>query len=440
MKPGAVFHGYSIEELLHHGADGEIYAARDSGGNAVALKIPLGGGFGNLRRYASYRTEWELAGRLDHHRIVDFRRGEGRFFVMERLTGTDLRSRLHSRGRLDWAEAERYLVEICEGLAYLHGKGIVHHDLKPENIMIDDRLGVKLLDFGLAFCPDLDDPLGALDEPIGTPYYIAPEQLEGVRGSSFSDIYSIGVTLYEMITGELPFEKSTTQRGARKRLYVEPIPPRIHRPDLPCGIQELLFLLLDRDPFSRPKASNISQAIRGGIDWATIACVTPERSALDRWMDHFRIWKTPKYRNLSAGKLGQVDGYHILAVINDEVTADTVVRCVKDEALRRDATVTLVVIVPFNLPDFDRGLVEKAMIKKVDEGLTALGAGRIKCRFYIKTGDPESEILRYAESRNVDLIALAPRDFSVIRNIVGARGLTERIVKNAAANVLVVKK
>ncbi|MEW6351973.1 MAG: bifunctional serine/threonine-protein kinase/universal stress protein [Thermodesulfobacteriota bacterium] len=440
LEPGAGFHGYRITGSIHKGADGEIYSAQDARGGRCAIKIPVGRGLGNLRRYATFRTEWELAGTLHHRHVVRFDRGPDRFIVMELLDGPDLNARMRREQRLQWPEIEKLVLDICDALAYLHQRGIVHQDLKPENIVLDPEAGAKLIDFGLAFHGDMDDPLGALDEPLGTPYYIAPEQLEGIRGHPTSDIYSLGVVLYEMLTGELPFTKSTTRRGARKRLYMEPIPPRIHRPDLPCGIQELLYLLLDRDPFSRPTAAKLSQALRSSMDWASIACVTPERSAFDRWMDHFRVWNAPRYREFMTVAPSLVRGVNILAVVNDETTFERLIEAVRKEAIRQEGTVTLVAVVPFNLPDVDRAHAEQALIRKIDHGLHILAGDGIPCRFRVKQGDPESDILEYAASRKVDLIVIAPRPSSGVRRIMGPAGLTRKIVDASPTNVLVVRR
>lgn len=173
LQPGAEFHGYRVIGLVHKGADGEIYAVEDLAGQRCAIKIPAGMGFGNLRRYITFRIEWELAGNLHHPHILRFDRGSDRFTVMELLNGPDLNARMRMEPRLSWPEIEKHLVDLCDALAYLHQRGIVHQDLKPENIVLDRDAGAKLVDFGLAFHRDMDDPLGVLDEPLGTPYYLS---------------------------------------------------------------------------------------------------------------------------------------------------------------------------------------------------------------------------------------------------------------------------
>ncbi len=439
LEPGHLFHGYLIERHIHDGAYGQIYCALNSLGQRVALKIPVHDGFGNLKSYASFRIEYSLAGVLNHPNILEFRKGTGRFLEMEILEGEDLRTTITRMSPCSWSQTESILAQVCNALSYLHAKKIVHHDLKPENIMIDTSGAVKILDFGLSYCSDLDDPLETLEEPLGTPCYIAPEQLEGIRGEPASDMYSLGVIVYEMLTNELPFGKPKTASGARRRLYSDPTPPRLRRPDLPCGVQELLLLLLDRDPHARTTAQLLSDAIRNRIDWSSISCVTPERSAMDRWLDNFRIWKAPRYKAIIIDKKNRIIGRHILAVLHDPEVAERVINLAAIEATARKATVTFFLAIRQNLTEFDSQTLEETLLRKVDHALNKLSELGIKSRFRMKIGDPHKEILTYAQTRDVDLIIIAPRTLKGMKKIREGGGVTSRVVSNSTCDVLVVK-
>jgi serine/threonine-protein kinase len=173
------------------------------------------------------------------------------YMVMEWCQGRLLRTIL-DEGPLEHERAIRIAIEVLEGLNYIHANGVVHRDLKPENIMVDEADNIKLIDFGIAG----DSAARRLTyanftAAIGTPNYISPEQVKGKRGDGRSDIFSMGVILYEMLSGKLPFTGPNPMAAMNERLLNYPMPPTVADPTITPQLQEVLYRALERDAKNR---------------------------------------------------------------------------------------------------------------------------------------------------------------------------------------------
>jgi serine/threonine-protein kinase len=249
LKPDETIGHFLLLEKLGSGGLGEVWRARDQTLNrAVALKFVTSGGRELLK-------EARAASALNHPNIVTvFEVGDsphGTYMAMEQVDGETLRAKM-TRAALTPTEIADIAAQIAEGLGVAHAAGIVHRDLKPENIMIDSQDRIKLIDFGIAGKEGSRRlTFAKLTDTMGTPEYISPEQVKGKRGDGRSDIYALGVMLYEMLTGKTPFAGANPFLIMNDRLLNNPIPPREINPEISPEMQEIVYRAIERDPKNR---------------------------------------------------------------------------------------------------------------------------------------------------------------------------------------------
>ena len=256
LASGSTFAGrYQIIEELGRGGMGHVYKAYDKEIHAkVALKLikpEVAADPGTIERF---RNELRTARDVSHKHICRTydlgREGGLHYITMEYVPGEDLKAMIRMSGRLGTGTAVAVARQVCEGLAEAHRRGIVHRDLKPSNIMIDREGQVRILDFGIARSARARGVTGA-GFVVGTPEYMSPEQVEGREVDARSDLYSLGIVLYEMLTGRVPFAGDTPFSVGVKQRSEKPGDPRQLNPDIPDDLSRLVLKCLEKDPERR---------------------------------------------------------------------------------------------------------------------------------------------------------------------------------------------
>jgi serine/threonine-protein kinase len=257
LQVGQVLDGrFKVLDVVNRGGMASVYQARDGKtGEIVALKVPFAQYESDPEFLSRFQREEHIGLTLEHPGIVSLVPAAEKsrpYIVMEYLEGETLAARLHEEKRLPEGEAVRIASRICEGLEYLHRKGVVHRDLKPENVMLCNDGSIRILDFGIAksrLARRLT--FGGFSPAMGTPEYIAPEQVQGKRGDGRSDIYALGAILYEMTTGSTPYEGDNPLIVLNARLAADPEAPRSRNPQLSPQIEEIILHAMERNPSER---------------------------------------------------------------------------------------------------------------------------------------------------------------------------------------------
>jgi len=260
LAPGETVDQYQVLDVIARSGMATIFRARDlENGHTVALKVPHLQYASDMVFHERFKREEEIGQRLDHPAVIKVfqpREKSRLYLAMEYVDGELLRDRLRRERRLPSETAVALAIAIADALAYLHDHGVVHRDLKPENIMVTADRRVKLVDFGIALDTTLRKMTWAgLSQTVGTPDYMAPEQVKGKRGDARSDLYALGVILYEMLTGETPFQGDNVYAAMRAKLQDDPTPPRRLRPDISPALEEIILHALERDPRDRPESA-----------------------------------------------------------------------------------------------------------------------------------------------------------------------------------------
>jgi serine/threonine-protein kinase len=255
IEAGSKIDSYRIDAVVAHSGMATTYRATDLRDNRqVALKIPHPDLEADPILFDRFKREDSIGQKLNHPKVMHVFGDEKRcriYMVMEWCEGRLLRQVL-SEGKMPQDRAIRIALGILEALEYIHANGVVHRDLKPENIMVDAEDNIKLIDFGIASDSAARRLTYAnITATLGTPDYIAPEQVKGKRGDARTDIYAMGIILYEMLSGALPFSGPSPLAVMNDRLLNHPVPPRIAEPSISPELQEVIYRALERDPRNR---------------------------------------------------------------------------------------------------------------------------------------------------------------------------------------------
>jgi serine/threonine-protein kinase len=256
LEPGDTLDHYRIDATVARSGMSVLYKATNLiDGRQVAVKVPHPEMEADPILSERFRREQEIGQLLDHPGVVKTFNSEERsrvYMVIEWVEGRLLRAILNEEKKLPIERAIKIALGICDALDYMHKRGIVHRDLKPENVMVDASDNIKLIDFGIAMKEDARRlTFVNLSATLGTPDYISPEQVKGQRGDQRSDIYALGIMLYEMLTGRVPFIGPNPLAVMNERVLNEPTAPRELNREISPQLEEILYRALERDPRHR---------------------------------------------------------------------------------------------------------------------------------------------------------------------------------------------
>jgi serine/threonine protein kinase len=262
MDEGALLNNrYRLLQRVGSGGMAEVFRARDAMlERYVAIKVLRADFTGNQAFQERFRQEARAAANLSHPNIVtvhDFGLEEGRLYiVMEHVPGSDLKSLLRQRGRFSIEEAIPLMVQACAGIGYAHRAGLVHCDVKPHNMLVTPDRRLKVTDFGIARALATINPQERSDVVWGSPQYFSPEQAAGEPPSPASDVYSLGIVLYETLTGSLPFNATTPEQLGRMHLEAYPQPIHEYLPDIPGALEQIVEKVLSKEPSARYRTAD----------------------------------------------------------------------------------------------------------------------------------------------------------------------------------------
>ncbi|HZR63749.1 MAG TPA: serine/threonine-protein kinase [Terriglobales bacterium] len=256
LHTGDKLDDYRIENVAARSGMASIFRATDERtGQTVAIKVPHPEMEADPVFYDRFQREQQIGEKLDHPNVMKvFPNGDhSQFYMaMEWVDGRLLRQILNEQRKFPPERAINIALQIARALEYIHTQGVVHRDLKPENIMVDKHDRIKLIDFGIAANVGSKRlTFAKFTQTMGTPDYISPEQVKGKRGDARSDIYALGVMLYEMLTGKVPFTGSNAFTIMNDRLLNNPVPPREIDPSISPQMQEIIYRAIERDPGKR---------------------------------------------------------------------------------------------------------------------------------------------------------------------------------------------
>jgi serine/threonine protein kinase len=256
LQTGDMLDHYRIDAVVARSGMSMLYKAADlNADRKVAIKVPHAEMEADPVLFERFKREQEIGQLLDHPGVVKTFNSEERsrlYMVIEWVDGRLLRTILNEEKKLLQERAAKIALGMCDALDYMHKRGIVHRDLKPENVMIDSDDNVKLIDFGIAMKEDARRlTFVNVSSMLGTPDYISPEQVKGGRGDQRSDIYALGIMLYEMLTGRVPFVGPNPLAVMNERVLNAPTPPRELNPEITPELEEILYRALERDPRHR---------------------------------------------------------------------------------------------------------------------------------------------------------------------------------------------
>lgn len=457
LHQGRIIDGFTLDELVHTGGMASLWRVSKAGeSRPMLMKVPFLGEGDDPSAIIGFEIEHMILPRLSGQHVPsvvsvgDF--AVLPYLVIERLPGHSLDARL-KQAPLPPQDVCQLGAKIATALQDIHRQHVIHLDVKPANIMLRESGTAVMIDFGLARHEELPDLLAEeSDLPIGTSAYMAPEQVLGIRSDPRSDIFSLGVVLYELLTGIKPFGNPSTRAGMRQRLYHEPKPLRALQPQLPAWVQEIILKCMEVDPDHRyQSAGQLAHALRNPDQ--VVLTERAERITSPGLIKRVRNWWQWQNRVIAPPMriADRLDKAAIIMCALDfsadeaDVISDAVKRLVR-RLLETDPEARLVclTILKTSLVKIDetldqggRNIYLKRLVA-MKEWARSLDLPEESISFHvIEAVDPAQAILDYAGFNAVDHIVMGARGYSKLRRHLGS--VSSRVVAEASCSVTVVR-
>ncbi len=275
LQPGQLLDDrFFMHEIISRSGMATIFKATDrQTKEMVAIKVPLLQFESDPGFYARFQREEEIGLKLNHPNLLKFIPVEKKsrpYIVTEYLRGYTLTHLLANVRPLPLRDAVKIASRICDAVAHLHAQGFIHRDLKPQNVMMCYDGSLRLMDFGIAGGAGRRVTFTGFTPALGTPDYMAPEQVKGKRGDARTDVYSLGAILYELVTGQTPFEGENPLVVMNARVVSDPVAPRKHNPEIPASVEEIILHAMDRNPAQRYQSAAEMKAELDAPDKITV--------------------------------------------------------------------------------------------------------------------------------------------------------------------------
>jgi serine/threonine protein kinase len=433
LEPGTLIDGFEVGRCIHAGGMAHIYEVLHATGPdglrreaefPMAMKIPRMTVGDGAETIVSFEVELNILPSLNGQHVPRFVAAGDLsrlpYLVMEYIEGQTLDHWLESAQSLSAQDIARLGAAMARAAHSLHKQNVCHLDLKPANVLIRPNGQAVLLDFGLSCHAHYPDLLAEeLRKAVGSPIWIAPEQVVGVRGDPRSDVFAIGVMLYQLATGETPFGEPATAGGMRQRLWMDPTPPRQRRPDLPEWLQEVILRCLEPEADKRYGSAALLAFDLDNTDQIGITARGRQTKGTGFWT-HFKRWlraagKQYQPSPLPSRRIEEVP-IVMVAVPHFDVTDATLYSLreavARSLGIRPGARLACVTVIsPGDSSNTDSERSETALhrqhITRMRQWAQPLDLSQHQASFHVlESGDVADALLRYAEGNNVNMIIM----------------------------------
>ncbi|HUL55505.1 MAG TPA: bifunctional serine/threonine-protein kinase/universal stress protein [Usitatibacter sp.] len=452
LAPGDAVDGFAVGPCLHEGAMGKLFEVTGPAtGFPMLMKVPkLGGAAEAAETLIAFETEAMILPRLEGPHAPRFvAAGDVAtvpYIVTERIDGESLDRRARP---LDASEIARIGASIADALHDIHAQGVVHLDLKPDNVVMRRDGAAVLVDFALAHHRELPDLLAQERRyTAGSAPYVSPEQVRGSRSDPRSDLFALGVMLYELATGELPFGVPRTFAGLRDRLWIDPAPPIAHVPGLHPALQEIILRCLEADPARRyQSASHVAFDLRN-LEQVPLTARSHKRQRVGLAGQAMRWWRARDLADLASSAARDPDAAPVVMVAVDTMHPDDPrqpdLQRVTSRILSLSREFRLICVAVVSAPIGGTASTERDVQVehriRLRHWLAPLRVEAERVSMHVLEGtDPGAALVEFATLNNVDLIVLgapAPDE----RALAWWRSVASTVTANARCSVHVVRR